>query len=358
MRKGFIELTGLLLFGLVMLAGGAGALVAQCSGVERVGITVQDINCFQKLRNLLGFGFPGGAAAGSGSFPTSSVNNFQDDAVINAGDWNALERKIGIDGSLDTSSLDYGLAHPSSTNPGHTHESSSVSGTIGIVGGGTATNTVPADDRILVGDNSVYDLVEIPDCNGTLDKLLYSTSTNTFSCGADLDTLASSSQSIAASSTFINGFSSDATTTIFSVTIASNTLSSSNVVRAKTIISRFRWATAGDTVRFTVEYGGETLLFFDVAGDSPELTGTLVVDIIASSTNFQFGVATLMLSRATTSTIPIGDPTTAFAFGIATGTLAVSATSTQSFTLTTKNNRSDSNLGVSIETWYVEKISK
>ena len=50
-----------------------------------------------------------GTATGSGSFPTSTLNNFQDGDTVNAGDWNALERKIGIDSSTDTTSLDYML---------------------------------------------------------------------------------------------------------------------------------------------------------------------------------------------------------------------------------------------------------
>ena len=81
-----------------------------------------------------------GTATGSGSFPTSTLNNFQDGDVINSGDWNALERKIGIDNSTDTTSLDYKLRNVSSSDPGHKHTTSSIpeSGN----GNVTATGTV------------------------------------------------------------------------------------------------------------------------------------------------------------------------------------------------------------------------
>lgn len=52
-----------------------------------------------------------GSATGSGLFPTSSLNNFQDGETVNAGDMNGIERKVGINNSTDTSSLDYQLKH-------------------------------------------------------------------------------------------------------------------------------------------------------------------------------------------------------------------------------------------------------
>ena len=80
-----------------------------------------------------------GAATGSGSFPTSTLNNFQDGDTINSADWNSLERKIGIDNSTDTTSLDYKLRSASSSDPGHKHTTSSVTG-YGTFTNATATN--------------------------------------------------------------------------------------------------------------------------------------------------------------------------------------------------------------------------
>lgn len=51
--------------------------------------------------------------------------------------------------------------------------------------GGTGVGA-PADDQILVGNGTIYQLKTLPSCsNGATDKLLYDISTNTITCGAD-----------------------------------------------------------------------------------------------------------------------------------------------------------------------------
>lgn len=87
-----------------------------------------------------------GAASGSGNFPTSTLNNFQDGDTINAADWNALESKIGVNNSQVTSSLDWLLKAGTSTNPGHLHTTSSITGInyvkpVSEGGSGTSTYT-------------------------------------------------------------------------------------------------------------------------------------------------------------------------------------------------------------------------
>ena len=113
---------------------------------EQIDAIQRQINDIRdQLNSPRGFvlGYPGngllGAATGSGNFPTSTLNNFQDGDTINAGDWNAVERKIGIDHSSDNGSLDWLLRAGSSTDPGHKHTTSSITG-YGTFTNATATN--------------------------------------------------------------------------------------------------------------------------------------------------------------------------------------------------------------------------
>jgi len=107
-----------------------------------------------------------GAATGSGQFPTSTLNNFQDGDTINAGDWNALERKIGVDHSTDTTSLDYILRSATSSDPGHKHTTSTVTGTFGVAAGGTATSTYTYGVVVASGTQAFTTIA--PGANGQL----------------------------------------------------------------------------------------------------------------------------------------------------------------------------------------------
>ena len=129
-----------------------------------------------------------GAETTTGTFPTST-NNFQDGDVINAGDWNNIERTIGARTSGTSTTLFHLLTAPTSVNPGHVHTSAGVSGTVSIAKGGTGTSTTPADDNVLVGDGTNYVFASIPDCgNASTSKIIYTSSTNSFSCVSDVDT--------------------------------------------------------------------------------------------------------------------------------------------------------------------------
>ncbi len=56
---------------------------------------------------------------------------------------------------------------------------------VGYQYGGTGQSTAP-DDNIMVGSGTGWSLKTLPSCsNATTDKLLYNSSTNTFSCGVD-----------------------------------------------------------------------------------------------------------------------------------------------------------------------------
>lgn len=62
---------------------------------------------------------------------------------------------------------------------------SDTTGTLAVARGGTNL-TAAADDNILVGNATTWETKAIPSCSGaTTDKLLYTISTNTFSCGVD-----------------------------------------------------------------------------------------------------------------------------------------------------------------------------
>ncbi len=81
-----------------------------------------------------------GTQTGSGLFPTST-NNFSDGDIINSSDWNAIEEWLGIRNATNTDSISFKLIATSSTDPGHVHTSTAVSGTIAVAKGGTATTT-------------------------------------------------------------------------------------------------------------------------------------------------------------------------------------------------------------------------
>lgn len=59
------------------------------------------------------------------------------------------------------------------------------SGTLAASRGGTG-NGAPAEDQLIVGNGTGFDLKTLPSCSdATTSKLLYNSSTNAFSCGAD-----------------------------------------------------------------------------------------------------------------------------------------------------------------------------
>lgn len=55
------------------------------------------------------------------AFPTSLTNAVDEVTEVVAAHLNSLEAKVGIDGSLVTTSLDYLLKNPASLDPGHRH---------------------------------------------------------------------------------------------------------------------------------------------------------------------------------------------------------------------------------------------
>ncbi|MFA4902878.1 MAG: hypothetical protein WC600_09045 [Desulfobaccales bacterium] len=62
------------------------------------------------------------------AFPTNLTNAVDGITDVMADHLNTLEAKVGIDGSLVTTSLDYLVKNPASDNPGHVHSAYQVSG--------------------------------------------------------------------------------------------------------------------------------------------------------------------------------------------------------------------------------------
>src|SRR4030066_2498189 len=80
-----------------------------------------------------------GTASQKLNSPSHSTHHTNEDAVIEA-----LEAKVGIDSSADTSSIDYKLKSASSSDPGHKHTQSSIS---------DATAT-PTASKIVIAEGS------------------------------------------------------------------------------------------------------------------------------------------------------------------------------------------------------------
>ena len=90
------------------------------------------------------------------------------------------------------------LVSSTSTDPGHLHTASAVSGTISVAKGGTGTSTLPtADGQLPIVSASTTSFTytnAVPDCvAATSSKLLFTSSTKTWSCGTDSVNVATSS---------------------------------------------------------------------------------------------------------------------------------------------------------------------
>jgi hypothetical protein len=92
------------------------------------------------------------------AFPISLTNAIDGDTEIIASHLNNLEAKVGIDGSLDTSSLDYILTNTSSLDPGHKHKTEDgasdltiTQGTYGNLGLNSSIWGASAEKVIAVG---------------------------------------------------------------------------------------------------------------------------------------------------------------------------------------------------------------
>lgn len=103
-------------------------------------------------------------------FPTST-NNFAEGDVIEEEDWNAIEKTIGITGSASSTSLTYKLTSATSTDPGHKHSTSTITGidyVKPISEGGTGTTSLTANNVILGNGTSTPQFVAPGSSGNTL----------------------------------------------------------------------------------------------------------------------------------------------------------------------------------------------
>lgn len=117
----------------------------------------QNISCKLHLSHCLL-----GTATATGNFPTT-LNNFQDGDIINAGDWNHVESAIGT--TTEITSTNFRLAH--------INIQTNASGTLPVANGGTATTTLTLNNVILGNGTSPVQFV----APGTANNLLTSNGT-------------------------------------------------------------------------------------------------------------------------------------------------------------------------------------
>lgn len=200
-----------------------------------------------------------GAATITANFPTT-LNSWSDGDVIEDEDIEALEAKIGINNSSVTTSLDWLLKAPTSSDPGHVHTSAAVSGTIAIAKGGRGTSTVPTNNQIEISNGTNFVQATLPDCgNATTSKLIYTTSTKTFSCATDVDTDTGGTLLISRNTTTTSFINSSAELTIASSSIPGGTLSTSNGVHMRVSIRALMGNGAPGTLTIRLTYGGQNL---------------------------------------------------------------------------------------------------
>lgn len=190
-----------------------------------------------------------GVATQTGNF-TTSFNNFQDNDIINAGDWNAIEYAIGTTtpptggfaSSTATSTLFYLVKNTSSSDPGHKHTfSGSINGTSSVSQGGTGSGSFNKGLVMASGTDAFSSLQtngngSIPIASGTTWVA------NTLTAGTNITlTNAVGSVTITAGSNTIFGDGSDGVTTI----AATTTLSSDKYYNSLTVNSGITLYTGG-----------------------------------------------------------------------------------------------------------------
>ncbi len=97
----------------------------------------------------------------------------------------ATDAQVPNNITVDLATLATTATTATTANTGDSATAFFSTGTIEVARGGTGLG-VPAEDQVLVGNATGYDLKTIPSCsNATNDKLLYNSTTNVFSCGSD-----------------------------------------------------------------------------------------------------------------------------------------------------------------------------
>ena len=202
-------------------------------------------------------------------FPTTTYE-FSDNDIINSEDFNLILRWIGTRNSTSGDSLAYYLRSSTSTNPGHLHTTSAVSGTIAVAQGGTGTSTLPANAFVIGnGTSSVSSLAatqsgQLPIASGTtwVANPLTAGAGVTITTSTGAITIASTAGGIiAASSTNVAVSNTAASTTVMSVSVPADTLNANvSGIKAEINFNNLGHAgIAGHSICITPRYGGASL---------------------------------------------------------------------------------------------------
>ena len=261
------------------------ALVTLLSGIVSAPQGIYTLKQKQQISSQVS-GVLGAVTDTSGfNFPTSTYS-FSDNDIINSGDFNKILDYIGSRTSTSTPSISYLLRNDSSTDPGHTHQSASVSGTIAVAKGGLNTSTIPSIGRMLISDGTTYQFTTaLPNCVGATSTLEYTSSTRTWSCSSGTFVDTTSDQTINGIKTFGS----------IPVLPASNPTSSNQAVRKQyvddthgTVFIDAAKCVHNTTQATTVQ--GDALVTVDMSGSA--------TTFVSCVTTFPAGLTIVSSSRA------------------------------------------------------------
>lgn len=309
----------------------------------------------------------------TGNFP-ATLNNFQDNDIINAGDWNNIEQAIGATSTVTSTALNYLVRNTSSVNPGHKHTTASVSGTIAVAQGGTATSSFTYG-LVIASSTNAFDTLrattngQVPIASGT------TWTTNTLTTGSGISitngagsiTIANTgiaSTLIDASSTQITNKSSAASTTLLSVVIPSSTLIGTNLVKVTLFFSSFEMTTGAEQLNLFADYGSSTVGSSSFMGNA-DFKGKVEYFIQANTTTSQIGTwfASFGVNQgggvSSTISIPVGsavENVVLLGMDEDPENTNSSATSSKSLVISEQCKVSNGNCGVIFDSYVVEKI--
>lgn len=224
----------------------------------------------------------------------SHVNDLQTEVA-------ALKTKVGIDSSAVATTVDYLLKSTSSSNPGHKHTlangASDVTATASEVNKLAGLATTAAELGYVNGVTSAIQT----QLNATVKKI-----------------------SLSSSNTTVTGTAAE--TTLYTVSIPANTLSTSNGVRFRIAITDLDMTNNPTTLTIRVKYGGSTVATVStgaITTTPSNLTGYIEGCVIsAGTTSSQEGQGILFVTEAGASLF------TAY------GTSAVDSTASQDLVIT------------------------
>lgn len=320
-----------------------------------------------------------GTATQTGNFPVS-LNNFQDNDVINAGDWNAIESAIGIAGSSSSTSLNYKLTNSASIDPGHKHTTAGVSGQIAVAQGGTGTSTLTLG-ALLMGNGTGTVQSVAQNGNGSIPIASGTTwAANTITAGSGISvtngggsiTITNNSDPdlIYASTTDKTVTATTTETNLFSVSIPANTLGTSTVVRGTAYFNSFDTNGSTDSFQFVLKYGTARLATttlhcsgFAVGGGC---LGRIDFDLFgAGATNSQEASMHAQFTAATTTARfgAIGGFPSAYASSTQVATLnygssAIDSTSAQNLALTITNSSVSVNQSATMSRYLIWRVKQ